>query len=83
MDATSGIFSFGNLNGQPLRMGYCPQMDALDSFLTVQETLHIYAKLRGIAKETIAEVKLVQSSVSLEDRDSRYETNPEILWLFI
>lgn len=29
-------------------MGYCPQTDALDPYLTVKETLHIYAKLKGI-----------------------------------
>ena len=48
MDATSGAFSFGNLDGQALRMGYCPQMDALDRLLTVRESLDVYSKLRGI-----------------------------------
>ena len=44
LKATSGSFW---MNTQ-LRMGYCPQMDALDAFLTVEETLNVYARLRGI-----------------------------------
>ena len=42
--------------GQPLRMGYCPQMDALDGLLTVRETLDIYARLRGISTSCLKEV---------------------------
>ena len=42
--ATSGSFWMNT----ELRMGYCPQMDALDAFLTVEETLDVYARLRGI-----------------------------------
>ena len=53
MKASSGSFWLQNPTGEPkLRMGYCPQMDALDTFLTVSETLQIYARLRGIPSST-------------------------------
>ena len=56
MDATSGTFDFGDLCGESIRMGYCPQMDALDSLLTVREMLDIYAKLRGIPSQRLLQV---------------------------
>lgn len=31
--------------------GYCPQSDAIDPLLTVQETLQLYCRLRGIDEE--------------------------------
>ena len=38
-------------------VGYCPQFDALDDQLTGLEMLRFYAKLRGIAKDKIEEVR--------------------------
>ena len=38
-------------------VGYCPQFDALDDQLTGLEMLKFYAKLRGIAKDKIDEVR--------------------------
>jgi ABC-type multidrug transport system ATPase subunit len=59
MEATSGTFEFGPHSSEPLRMGYCPQTDALDKLLTVKETLHIYCKLRGIPSSMIEPVNLL------------------------
>lgn len=36
-------------------IAYCPQTNALDNLLTVEETMHYYAKLRRILN--IAEVR--------------------------
>ncbi|XP_058053877.1 phospholipid-transporting ATPase ABCA3-like [Anopheles bellator] len=36
------------------RIGYCPQFDALLDDLTGRETLHMYARLRGIPRRSIA-----------------------------
>ncbi|KAL5018720.1 hypothetical protein ScPMuIL_004442 [Solemya velum] len=33
-------------------VGYCPQEDALDDYLTGRELLHYYAKLRGLSSST-------------------------------
>ncbi|EPY85510.1 hypothetical protein CB1_000372020 [Camelus ferus] len=38
-----------------VRIGYCPQQDALDDFLTGWEHLHYYCCLRGIPKQCIPE----------------------------
>jgi len=67
MEPTSGWFSFGTGNGKTpptntMRMGYCPQMDALDYLLTVKETLEIYAKLRGLSSKILD--KAVQKAIS-------------------
>ena len=58
MEPSSGSFSFGN--NKDIRMGYCPQMDALDYLLTVKETLDIYAKLRGLPSDIIDQVLLLK-----------------------
>nr|XP_031526947.1 ATP-binding cassette sub-family A member 13 [Vicugna pacos] len=39
-----------------VRIGYCPQQDALDDYLTGWEHLHYYCCLRGIPKQCIPEV---------------------------
>ncbi|XP_045142225.1 ATP-binding cassette sub-family A member 13 [Echinops telfairi] len=39
-----------------VRIGYCPQQDALDELLTGWEHLHYYCSLRGIPKQHIPEV---------------------------
>lgn len=40
-----------------LRVGYCPQQDALDQFLTGWEHLRYYCSLRGIPKPHIPQVR--------------------------
>lgn len=37
-------------------IGYCPQFDALDNFLTGREHLEVYARLRGIPEGKIGKV---------------------------
>lgn len=48
-----------------LRVGYCPQQDALDQFLTGWEHLRYYCSLRGIPKPRIPQVspRLLQKKV--------------------
>uniref|UniRef100_A0A3Q1F1V9 ATP-binding cassette, sub-family A (ABC1), member 12 n=1 Tax=Acanthochromis polyacanthus TaxID=80966 RepID=A0A3Q1F1V9_9TELE len=36
-----------------INIGYCPQVDALDSLLTGEEHLYFYARIRGISKRQI------------------------------
>ena len=68
MEPTSGWFSFGAGNGNTpptntMRMGYCPQMDALDYLLTVKETLEIYANLRGLSSKILDKVNTILENV--------------------
>jgi len=47
-----------NINDIRRELGYCPQFDALDGFLTTREMLSFYARLRGVSwkdAEKIAE----------------------------
>ena len=37
-------------------VGYCPQFDALIEKMTVIETLRMYARLRGVPEDSIADV---------------------------
>ncbi|KAK5861274.1 hypothetical protein PBY51_022684 [Eleginops maclovinus] len=39
-----------------INIGYCPQVDALDSLLTGKEHLYFYARIRGISKKEIDRV---------------------------
>ncbi|XP_042350102.1 glucosylceramide transporter ABCA12 [Plectropomus leopardus] len=41
---------------QGINIGYCPQVDALDSLLTGEEHLYFYARIRGISKREIDRV---------------------------
>ena len=51
---TSGRFELSFLGeNERSNVGYCPQVDSLDPFITVEDLLRIYAKLKGISpKET-------------------------------
>ena len=53
---TSGRFELSFLGeNEQSNVGYCPQVDSLDPFITVEDLLRIYAKLKGISsKETDA-----------------------------
>lgn len=54
------VAGFSVRRGQGLQvkqnLGYCPQFDALDPFLTGRQTLFLYARLRGIEESRIPEV---------------------------
>ena len=45
------------------RLGYCPQFDALIEQMTVEETLYMYARLRGVEERCIPDVvsRLIES----------------------
>ena len=43
------------------KLGYCPQFDALIDKLTGRETLHMYARLRGVHEQQIR--KMVQQLI--------------------
>lgn len=40
-----------------IRIGYCPQQDALDELLTGWDHLHYYCCLHGIPKQSIPKVR--------------------------
>ena len=47
---TSGRFELSFLGDyERSNVGYCPQVDSLDPFITVEDLLRIYAKLKGIS----------------------------------
>ena len=47
---TSGRFELSFLGeNERSNVGYCPQVDSLDPFITVEDLLRIYAKLKGIS----------------------------------
>jgi ABC-type multidrug transport system ATPase subunit len=47
------IGKFGDVTAS---LGFCPQFDCLPEFLTVYQTLHLFANLRGISKKTTSVV---------------------------
>ena len=57
-DAQVAGFSVSRGQGLQVKqnLGYCPQFDALDPFLTGRQTLFMYARLRGISEKKIAEL---------------------------
>lgn len=40
-----------------INIGYCPQVDALDSLLTGEEHLYFYGRIRGISKRELDGVR--------------------------
>lgn len=40
-----------------INIGYCPQVDALDSLLTGEEHLYFYGSIRGIPKRELDGVR--------------------------
>lgn len=40
-----------------INIGYCPQVDALDSLLTGEEHLYFYGRIRGISKKEMDRVR--------------------------
>lgn len=53
-----------------MRMGYCPQMDALDYLLTVKETLEIYAKLRGLSSKILDKVNISENILKTKEQNT-------------
>ena len=53
-----------------MRMGYCPQMDALDYLLTVKETLEIYAKLRGLSSKILDKVNISENVLKNREQNT-------------
>ncbi|KAM3928108.1 ATP-binding cassette sub-family A member 13-like [Leptodactylus fuscus] len=47
---------FSAMSNEDITIGYCPQKDALNNFLTGWEHLYFYCKLRGIPKKRIHKV---------------------------
>ena len=47
LEPSKGSFSYRG-GGDDVKMGYCPQENALDSLLTAGETLRVYSLIRGI-----------------------------------
>lgn len=41
-----------------MQIGYCPQFDALLEFLTVQEHLELYARIKGVPEYDLEDVCL-------------------------
>ncbi|CAF3018525.1 unnamed protein product [Rotaria sp. Silwood2] len=48
----------GQLRTAQRRMGYCPQFDALIDLLTGEETLYMFARLRGVKEHLIPRIVL-------------------------
>lgn len=40
-----------------MQIGYCPQFDALLEFLTVQEHLELYARIKGVPETRMKDVR--------------------------
>lgn len=40
-----------------INIGYCPQVDALDSLLTGEEHLYFYGRIRGVSKKELDGVR--------------------------
>lgn len=57
-----------------INIGYCPQVDALDDLLTGEEHLYFYARIRGICKREIVQVRrsLHANASVLIQRHSRH-----------
>ncbi|XP_037705635.1 ATP-binding cassette sub-family A member 12 [Choloepus didactylus] len=47
--------SLGHVESRSSLVGYCPQEDALDDLLTVEEHLYFYARIHGIPEKNIKE----------------------------
>jgi hypothetical protein len=59
---SSPFRSLGHVDSHSSLVGYCPQEDALDDLVTVEEHLYFYARVHGIPEKDIKDV-----SIYLED----------------
>ena len=50
--------SLAHVNSHSSLIGYCPQEDALDDLVTIEEHLYFYARIHGIPEKDIKEVSI-------------------------
>lgn len=50
--------SLAHVDSHSSLVGYCPQEDALDDLVTVEEHLYFYARIHGIPEKDIKEVSI-------------------------
>ncbi|MBN3307253.1 ABCAC protein, partial [Amia calva] len=55
-DCGGRLVDIANCQDEGINIGYCPQVDALDSLLTAEEHLYFYARIRGISRQQIQKV---------------------------
>ena len=63
-------------------LGYCPQFDSLPEYLTVKETLRLYAELRGIEPREAKAVSFEMLEIfNLNDSENVLVQN--LRWFFL
>ncbi|MBN3324270.1 ABCAC protein, partial [Atractosteus spatula] len=55
-DQSGRLVNIADSYNEGLKIGYCPQVDALDFLLTAEEHLYFYARIRGISSHHISRV---------------------------
>nr|XP_015213804.1 PREDICTED: ATP-binding cassette sub-family A member 12 [Lepisosteus oculatus] len=55
-DQSGRLVNVADSYNEGLKIGYCPQVDALDFLLTAEEHLYFYARIRGISSHHISRV---------------------------
>lgn len=50
--------SLGHVDSHSSLVGYCPQEDALDDLVSVEEHLYFYARIHGIPEKDIKDVSI-------------------------
>lgn len=59
--------SLGHVDSHSSLVGYCPQEDALDDLVSVEEHLYFYARIHGIPEKDIKEVSRSVKTSSFEN----------------
>ena len=52
----NGLNLIKNFDEVKLMFGYCPQFDAIFSYMTVYENLEFYSKIKGVAPQKLSEI---------------------------
>lgn len=53
-------------------MGYCPQLDAMFDYLTVEQTLHFFARLKGVeAKRSETAINTLMKTLLMEENKNK------------
>lgn len=63
----SQLRSLGYVDSHSSLVGYCPQEDALDDLVSVEEHLYFYARIHGIPEKDIKEVSTSLKTSSFEN----------------
>lgn len=63
----SELRSLGHADSHSSLVGYCPQEDALDDLVSVEEHLYFYARIHGIPEKDIKEVSISVKTSSFEN----------------